>query len=115
MQRQKEDIEIYQGNDEYHQFNITEYLTGAEKSLAGATSVTLTVKQSIESSTSIFSETAIDGVIGSDFANGIIVFKITKANSVLLTSSGVYDIDIVLSNGDLISPCYGDVLLQRRV
>lgn len=113
-QRQRKNIHIYKGNDRNYKFTLT-LTSGTAYDLSGATSVTLTVKDSLEDASAIFSETATDSTNGNDWTNGIVVIKITDTNSALMSSDGVYDLEIVLSSGDIVTPCYGTAFLQKNV
>lgn len=110
-QREKEDISIYQGETKNFTFNVS----GTAGAYASAQSVTLSVKKSIDDSAVLFSETATDSQNGNSWTNGVIVIKITAANSALLVPNCVYDLKVVKSGGEVQVPCFGDILVKQKV
>ena len=112
--RVRVDIEMYQGDDQSYQFTLTDSL-GAAKDYTGASPVTLDVKQTLDDDTVLFSAPATTGQNGSDFPGGIMVPKVTAAQSLLLQQDGVYDLTITESSGDVTTPVYGKVVLRKRV
>lgn len=111
-QRQKTDINLYQGDTRSYKFTMTQ--NGSPWNVSGATNVKLGVKASLDQAATLFEATATDGQNGNNFAGGILVFEITAVQSVLLTKNGKYDVQLTLASKP-ITPVYGDVILQRQV
>lgn len=111
-QRQKTNINVYQGDDRDYRFTMT--ANGVPFNVSGATGVTLSVKQNITDSTALFESTATDGNNGNNFATGVLVFTITKAQSALLVRNGVYEVRLTLASKDK-TVVFGDINLQLQV
>lgn len=114
-QRAKVDINLYQGDSRSYKFT---FFTDAAQTIpwnfSAATAVSLAAKNSLDQTNPIFSVSAFNNQNGNDWANGIAVFKISSANSILLSKNGKYDVQVTLA-GDKITPVYGDVLCQKQV
>lgn len=114
-QREKQDINLYQGDTRSYQFNFfTDAAQTVEWDISAATSVLLGVKKTLDSTAVLFDVEATDTENGNDWVNGVVVFEITYAESVLLTQNGKYDVQIELG-GSLFTPVYGDVVVQKQV
>ena len=114
-QRQKIDINLYQGDTRSYRFTFfTDTAQTTEWDLSTASAVVLSVKSSLDQSTVLFDVTATNGSGGNDWANGVVVFEIPANKSVLLTKHGKYDVQITIASKP-VTPVYGDVLLQKQV
>lgn len=111
-QRQKTDITIYQGDTRSYKFTITS--GGNPWGFASASAVVLGVKKTLDATALLFSVTATDGANGNNWAQGIAVFTISSAESVLLDRDGKYDVSITIGSVKT-TPVYGDVLVQRQI
>lgn len=114
-QRQKSDIQLYQGDTKSYQFN---FFTNSAKTIpwdiSGATNVVLSVKKSLDASAVLFSVSATSGSPGNSWASGILVFEIPSSESVKLSANGKYDVQLTLAS-KTITPVYGDVIVQKQV
>lgn len=113
--RTQVDINLYQGDDQSFTFNLfTDVAQLTPWNISGGAAV-LTVKDSLApGSPTLFSSTATDGQIGSNFTNGVVVFPVTTTQAALVLRNAVYDVQVTLT-GKKSSPAYGMVLLQRQV
>lgn len=111
-QRQKTNINVYQGDDRDYKFTLT--ANGSPFNMSGATNVTLSVKQNITDASPLFECTATDNQNGNSFSTGILIFSITKAQSLLLVRNGVYEVRLTLNSKDK-TVVFGDINLQLQV
>ena len=112
-QRQRANINVYQGDDRNYKFTLTS--GGSAYSVAGASSIKLRCRETTDSKKLLFECSATDSSNGNNWAGGIVVFAITAAQSLVLLGDAVYDVSITKSDGKIVSPVYGSVLVQRRV
>jgi hypothetical protein len=115
VQRTRQNIDMYQGDAALYSFTfyVDPGLT-IPWDFSTATEVKMSVKQSLDSASELFDVTATDGVDGNDWANGIAVFSVSAAQSVLLERDGKFDAQVTLG-GAPTTPVYGDVLVTRQV
>lgn len=114
-QRSKQDINVYQGDDRAYSFQFyTDTSQTLKWNISAATAVKLSAKQTLDAEAVLFEVTATNGAGGNDWANGLVVFEIPKASSALFITNGKYDVQITIS-GRVITPVYGDVIVQRQV
>ena len=73
------------------------------------------VRRTIDSSTTLISLTTENGRISLGGASGIIELNITAADTATITSSGVYDLEIIASNGVVSRILQGDFTLSPEV
>lgn len=73
------------------------------------------VRRTVDSSTVLISLTTENGRISLGGASGIIELLITAADTAALTSSGVYDLEIIASNGVVSRIMQGDFNLSQEV
>lgn len=73
------------------------------------------VRRTIDSSTVLISLTTENGRITLGGATGIMELNITAADTATLTSSGVYDIEIISSSGVVSRILQGDFTLSQEV
>lgn len=73
------------------------------------------VRRTIESTTVLISLTTENGRISIDGSGGIITLLITAADTAALTSSGVYDLEIIDSSGNVSRVIQGSFTLSQEV
>lgn len=73
------------------------------------------VRRTVESSTVIISLTTENGRITIDEDDGIITLTISAADTALLTSSGVYDLEIIDDSGNVSRVVQGTFTLSQEV
>lgn len=73
------------------------------------------IRRTIDSSTTLISLTTENGRISLGGASGIIELNITAADTATITSSGVYDLEIIASNGVVSRILQGDFTLSPEV
>lgn len=73
------------------------------------------VRRTIDSSTVLISLTTENGRISLGGASGIIELNITAEDTATITSSGVYDLEIIASNGIVSRILQGDFTLSPEV
>jgi hypothetical protein len=109
MRRQRTDINIYQGNDQFYIFLIKDE-NDDPVNYSGAT-VTFNCKQDINDLEPLFIESAH---AGTDLPNGLVVVKITNENSDLLRYTGTYDLTLVTLGGDVETVVFGAAILDKK-
>lgn len=117
-QRQRTDINMYQGDTRSYKFTMyTDTAQTLEWDFSTATAVKMAVRSSLDQSAELFSATATNGQNGNDWANGIAIFEILGSQSILLGKNGVYDVQVTMpgSPAKPITPVYGEVILRRQV
>lgn len=113
-QRQKEDINLYQGDTRGYEFTLyTETAQTTRWNFSTASAAVLSVKKTLDGDV-LFSVSAASGDAGNDWTNGVVRFVVPATSSALLDRNGKYDVQITVS-GAPITPVYGDVVLQRQV
>lgn len=105
---------IYQGNDMRKTWTITQS-GGAAYNFAGATNVKVSFRKSEGSHDVLFSQNLTDSLIGNSWATGIAVVDLTAANTALLEKDGIYDLQITLASGKIITPCWGKVIVRPKI
>lgn len=83
-------------------------------SLVGHTA-RMQVRRTIESSTALITLTTENGRITLDGDDGIITLNISAADTAALTSSGVYDLEIINSGGSVSRVVQGTFTLSQEV
>lgn len=73
------------------------------------------VRRTIDSSTTLISLTTENGRISLGGASGVIELNISAADTATITSSGVYDLEIIASNGVVSRILQGDFTLSPEV
>lgn len=115
MTVQKEDIDMYQGDRSKYKFSLfTDDAKTIKYDVSAAVDVTMSVKQTLDANSVLFSKTITDGLDGSDFANGILIFLLTKSQTALLSRNGRYDVQVDFGS-DPITVTYGEIVLQKQV
>jgi len=112
-QRAYAEINVYQDNDRNYKFTFKN-ADNTAFNFSGATAVKLQVKQNLFSPSVLFTIAATDAQNGNNWAGGIAVFTISKAQSLLFNGDGVFEVDIDRSVGR-ITPVYGNVLVKQQV
>ena len=114
-QREKVDINMYQGDRAKYKFSLfTDDAKTLPYNISSATSVVMSVANTLDSSAVLFSKTIVDGTDGSSFSTGVLYFFFTNAQTALLNRNGKYDIQINFGSNPE-TACYGDVIVQRQV
>lgn len=114
-QRSRVDINIFEGNEEPFAFTITQASDSSAYDFSGADSVSFICRQHRESVDVLFTQNATDGQDGNDWANGIAKFKITPANTRLLSGNGWYQVRITPNGGQPITAGWGEINFQREI
>lgn len=105
---------VYQGNDMRKTWTITQS-NGSAYNFSGATNVKISVRKSEGSHDVLFSQNLTDAAIGNSWATGVAVVDLSAANTALLEKDGVYDLQITLASGKIVTPCWGKVIVQNKV
>lgn len=114
-QRQRIDINMYQGDQRTYQFNVyTNAANTTPYDFATASEVKFSVRTSLDAAQELFTVSATNGQDGNNWTAGIAVFVVPANKTILLGKNGKYDVQITIGSVP-VSPVYGDVLLQRQV
>ena len=113
-QRDRFDIDIYQGDDEAFFFTITNLDDGTEYNFGSATNVKFSVKQDLSDSTALFSQNLTDGYSSSSWTNGTAAVLVTSENTALLQYDGWYDLQVT-KGGVVTTVGWGKVNVRKQV
>lgn len=105
------DLQCFRGDTETYTFNVTS--GGAAYNLSGYT-IKATGRETEDSTAELFDITISDGAIGSNFATGIVVFRIPAATTAVLPPRLVYDIEA--TNGSIVTTiAKGEITVTKDV